>query len=129
MNIDRALYERIYLVVAQVPRGMVATYGDIAAITGGCDARTVGYALNEIPKDREGTVPWQRIINREGGISTRGSGQRTLLQAEGVQFDAQGRALLAQYRWGGPSPEWAAAHGCRALQPPPEVDNGQLRLF
>ena len=65
---DRALAERIYGVVQLVPRGMVASYGDIAAILGGaCDARTVGYALNEVPKDRAQSVPWQRIVNREGG--------------------------------------------------------------
>ena len=75
-----ALYEKIYIVCEQIPHGMVASYGDIAAIVGGgCDARTVGYALNEIPKQRAG-VPWQRIISKEGGISTRGLAQRQLLE-------------------------------------------------
>ncbi len=125
---DYALYERIYQVVAQVPYGLVATYGDIAAIVGGgCDARTVGYALNELPKDRAGTVPWQRIINREGGISTRGLRQRQLLEAEGVEFDAHGHVIMARFRWAGPSQEWAAAHGFHTL--PPAEAGEQLRLF
>jgi methylated-DNA-protein-cysteine methyltransferase-like protein len=125
---DYALYEKIYAVVAQVPHGQVSTYGDIAAIVGGgCDARTVGFALNELPDDRAHAVPWQRVINREGGISTRGLRQRELLEGEGVAFDAQGRVVLARFRWAGPSAEWAAAHGCNTL--PPRDDAEQLRLF
>lgn len=124
---DFALYEKIYTVVAEVPHGKVATYGDIAAVVGGgCDARTVGYALNELPENR-GEVPWQRVINREGGISTRGLRQRELLEAEGVAFDTQGRVILARCRWDGPSAAWAAEHGCHTL--PPRDDAEQLSLF
>ena len=127
----RALYERIYTAVQQVPHGLVATYGDIATMVGGtCDARTVGYALNEIPKGREDTVPWQRIINREGGISLRGPLQRQLLEAEGVQFDARDRVVMTRFRWGGPSAAEADAHGLHPL-PAREEDAGgeQLSLF
>lgn len=125
---DYTLYERIYQVVEQVPHGMVATYGDIAAIVGGgCDARTVGYALNELPKEREGTTPWQRIINREGGISTRGLLQRQLLDAEGVAFDARDHVIMSRFRWAGPSREWAAAHGFETLSPRDEGE--QLSMF
>jgi methylated-DNA-protein-cysteine methyltransferase-like protein len=122
-----ALYEKIYTVAEQIPHGMVATYGDIAAIVGGgCDARTVGYALNEIPADRP-TVPWQRIINRQGGISTRGLAQRELLEAEGVVFDTQDRVIMVRFRWDGPSAEWAAANGFNTL--PPRDDAEQLSMF
>ncbi len=125
---DYALYEKIYDVVAQVTHGEVSTYSDIAAIVGGgCDARTVGFALNELPEGREQDVPWQRVINREGGISTRGLRQRELLEAEGVAFDGQGRVILARFRWAGPSAEWVAAHGCNTL--PPRDDAEQLSLF
>lgn len=124
---DYALYEKIYSVAEQVPHGMVATYGDIAAIIGGgCDGRAVGSALNELPEDRA-AVPWQRIVNREGGISTRGLRQRELLEAEGVAFDAQDRVIVARFRWAGPSAEWAAAHGFNTL--PPRADAEQLSLF
>ena len=124
------LYERIYLVVGQVPHGMVATYGDVAAIVGGeCDARTVGYALNELPKGQEAAVPWQRIINSTGGISTRGARQRRLLEEEGLIFDARDRVDLARVRWPGPSAEWAAAHGFNTLAPRPADEPDQLRLF
>lgn len=125
---DYALYERIYQVIAQVPYGLVSTYGDIAAIVGGgCDARTVGYALRETPEDRTGAVPWQRIINKDGGISTRGLEQRRLLEAEGVAFDARDQVIMARFRWAGPSPEWAAANGFSAL--PPRDDAEQISMF
>ena len=125
-----ALYEKIYIVCEQIPHGTVASYGDIAAIVGGgCDARTVGYALNEIPKQRAG-VPWQRIISKEGGISTRGLAQRQLLEEEGVEFDARGRVIMARFRWDGPSAEWAAEHGFQTLPPRDEGDRAeQMSLF
>ena len=124
--IDRVLYDRIYLVIRQVPSGQVASYGDIATVVGGgCDARTVGYALADMPDGHE--IPWQRVVNREGAISTRGLRQRELLEAEGITFDAQNRIVMARHRWPGPSAEWATAHGCQTL--PPRAEGEQLSLF
>jgi methylated-DNA-protein-cysteine methyltransferase-like protein len=132
MDDERVLYERIYEVVRQVPAGKVASYGDVAAVVGGaCDARTVGYALNEVPKHGGEPVPWQRIISSAGTISTRGPLQRRLLEEEGIVFDARGRVNMARVRWAGPDPDWAAAHGFAALAPREgERDQGaQLPLF
>ena len=124
---DSALYERIYEVIAQVPHGMVATYGDIATIVGGgCDARTVGYALGDMPPEHA-DLPWQRIVAKEGGISTRGLRQRQLLEAEGIAFDAHDRVIMARFHWAGPSAEWAAERGFHTL--PPRDEGEQLSLF
>ncbi len=123
-----AVRQRIYAVVARIPPGMVATYGDIAAIVGLEDAREVGNALRELPAGSD--LPWQRVLSRDGTISTRGLRQRELLEAEGVAFDAAGRAILVRHRWPGPAAEWAAAHGCRTLPPRDEGDRSeQLGLF
>ena len=129
-DVPEVLKQRIYEVVIAVPAGRVATYGDVAAIVGsGCDARTVGYALNAIPKVDAQAIPWQRIINAQGGISTKGLLQRKLLEDEGIVFDGDGRVSLSQFRWSGPTPEWAAEHGFNVL-PLREDDPGeQLRLF
>jgi methylated-DNA-protein-cysteine methyltransferase-like protein len=98
------LFARIYEVVKQVPRGKVASYGQIAQIVGaGCDARMVGYAMAGTPEGSD--VPWQRIVNREGKISLPGKGgviQRMRLEAEGVVFDARGRIDMKRFGWGGP---------------------------
>lgn len=120
---------RIYEVVQQVPAGSVSTYGDIAAIVGGgIDAWTIGQALNQIPKQGAEAVPWQRIVNAQGGISTTGPMQRQLLEAEGIVFDGSGKIDLRRFRWKGPSPEWAAAHGYQPL-PPPDEGQEQLSLL
>ena len=63
-------YERIYAVVRRIPRGRVATYGQVAAVTGlPGRARQVGYALHALPHGSD--VPWQRVINAKGEVSPR----------------------------------------------------------
>ncbi|WP_257457956.1 MGMT family protein [Archangium lipolyticum] len=130
---ERRFFERIYQVVEQVPRGKVTTYGDVALIVGGdCDARIVGLAMGDLGP-RAAKVPWQRVINRSGGISTQGYNQRELLVAEGVEFDEKGKALLERFRWAGPDKEWAVKHGFTPLPArapsKEEEDKSQLRLF
>ncbi len=128
-DVPEVLRLRIYEVVRAVPSGQVATYGDIAAIVGGCDARTVGYALNAVPKTPEEPVPWQRIINAQGGISTSGVLQRKLLEDEGIVFGSDDRIPLGQYRWSGPTAEWAAERGFNLLPSRDDPAAEQLSLF
>jgi methylated-DNA-protein-cysteine methyltransferase-like protein len=95
-------YDRIYAVVRRVPRGRVATYGQIARLVGlPGHARQVGYALHALRAST--TVPWQRVVNAAGEISLRRSGgalsQRLLLEREGVAFDARGRISLSRFAW------------------------------
>ena len=96
-------YQRFYEVVARIPPGKVATYGQIATLAGfPGQARQVGYALNATPDDLE--IPWQRVINAQGKISPRANPiaaeiQRQMLEAEGVQLDARGQVSLSVYRW------------------------------
>ncbi len=121
---------RIYEVVQQVPSGAVSTYGDIAVIVGGgIDARTIGQALNQIPKVGAEDVPWQRIINAQGGISTKGLLQRKLLEDEGVVFDDRDRIDLRRFRWNGPDLDWAVEHGYQPLPPRDEPESEQLSLL
>ncbi len=99
------LHERIYRVVRMVPKGRVATYGQIAEIAGGCTPRMVGYAMAAVPFGSN--VPWHRVINSQGRISVRGDGrespeQRAMLEAEGVVFSGSGRVSLKEYGWTGP---------------------------
>jgi len=70
-------YERIYMVIRQVPAGNVTTYGQVSKIVGSVSARQVGYALHAVQPWME--VPWQRVVNSKGLISLRGGEQRLVL--------------------------------------------------
>lgn len=96
-------YERIYAVVARIPRGKVATYGQVAALAGlPRRARQVGYAMSAVPEARR--LPWQRVVNSKGEVSRRALSfdepkQRFLLEKEGVRFGEDGRIDLRRYGW------------------------------
>ena len=113
-----SIYEKILAVVCQIPAGRVASYGQIAWIVNAPSPRMVGYALAGLSDGSD--VPWQRVINSQGGISPRGdplsSGrQRMLLEAEGVAFGPDVRVDFARFGWTGPDPAWLAEWGFTAL--------------
>jgi len=99
----RGSYARIQAVVRRIPRGRVATYGQVAALAGlAGHARQVGYALHALAADSP--VPWQRVVNARGAVSPRRMPgwdglQRALLEREGIVFDARGRIDLGRQRW------------------------------
>lgn len=96
-------YQLIYATVRQIPKGRVATYGQIAELAGlPRQARQVGYALHALPSRT--TVPWHRVVNAQGRISLRTEGdanttQTLRLQREGVKFSKSGVIDLKVYRW------------------------------
>jgi methylated-DNA-protein-cysteine methyltransferase-like protein len=89
-------------VVSQIPRGKVATYGEIARLSGFIgQARLVGHALRNLPPNSR--IPWQRVINSQGRISLPREGghyrrQERLLEKEGVRFQ-KGKIDLDRYGW------------------------------
>jgi methylated-DNA-protein-cysteine methyltransferase-like protein len=94
--------EAIEAAVCKVPRGRVATYGEIAFEAGfPRHARQVGQVLSQLEPDSG--VPWHRVINAKGEISPRGDGcvdeHRRRLEAEGVEFKANGRIDLRRFGW------------------------------
>lgn len=99
--------QRVWQVVACIPPGKVATYGQIAGLaglSGPSGPRQVGYALAALREDT--TVPWHRVINAQGRVSARADPdrpdhQRLLLEAEGVEFGLESVLDLARYRWHG----------------------------
>jgi methylated-DNA-protein-cysteine methyltransferase related protein len=99
----KVTYDMIHRVVSRIPRGRVATYGQIAELAGiAGQPRRVGYALSALPDGS--AVPWQRVVNAKGEISLRAhSGaeklQRKLLRAEGVMFDRNGRISMDRFQW------------------------------
>ena len=99
-------YELIWSWVRKIPRGRVATYGQVAVLAGlEGHARQVGYALHNLPE--RSSVPWHRVVNAKGEISPRSAGdshelQRMLLEAEGVEIVLRGWIELELFRWKSP---------------------------
>jgi len=95
------IFDAVYQLVRQVPAGHVVTYGQVAAALGNIRlARQVGWAMSACPAD----VPWHRVVNAQGQISTRPQAgdfcpQRVWLEEEGVRFDPDGRIDLRLYGW------------------------------
>lgn len=123
------LYHRIYAVVRHIPPGRVATYGQVATVVGApTTAREVGDAMAALRHGNpEPAVPWQRVINAQGKVST-GPRQQHLLELEGVVFNAKGVTDLQRFGWPGPDPDWAKAHGFSVLTDT-GTDQNQLDLF
>ena len=96
-----SVFEKIYEVVKTIPKGRVATYGQVAFLAGNPRwARVVGYALHNNPSPE--TIPCHRVVNREGKVAEAfvfggGGAQRTLLENEGIKFEADGRVDLKKY--------------------------------
>jgi methylated-DNA-protein-cysteine methyltransferase-like protein len=102
----RSFFDRVYDVVRQVPHGRVTTYGDVSrALTGTArSARTVGWALHGLPWEMLETVPWWRVVNARGRISTScqqhpATEQRRRLEDEGVAFGDDERIDLERFGW------------------------------
>ena len=105
MMVTSSVYERIYAVVRRIPRGRVASYGQVARLAGlPGRARQVGYAMYALPAGTR--VPWHRVVNAAGQISRRrvpGAEltQRMLLERDGVRFGPGKRIPLAEFGWKG----------------------------
>ncbi len=98
-----SFFKQVYEVVKQIPRGKVATYGQIAKMLGAPRrSQIVGYALHDNPDSR--TIPCHRVVNRFGMVCTGfafggAEEQRKRLEAEGVVFEKDGTIDLKKYQW------------------------------
>ena len=110
----KAFKDLVLAFIKAIPKGKVATYGQIAGLAGAPrNARQVGEILHGV-KDGD-DIPWQRVINAQGGISTykigHGELQKALLEFEGVEVSGENKVDLSIYQW------------------QPEGDDEQGRLF
>jgi len=110
-------YVRIWAVVRRIPRGRVASYGQVAQVAGlAGHARLAGYALHASLPD---TLPWHRVVNAQGRLSLAridaagAQTQRLRLEREGVRFDPRGRVDMGLHRW---APDPPPGGRRRALQ-------------
>ena len=98
-RVEKNSFEKIYDVIRQIPRGQVASYGQIAALAG--NRRWVGYALHAVPCNSD--LPCHRVVTKDGRMSCAfGSGkcnrQTELLKAEGVEFEGE-CVDMKKYQW------------------------------
>lgn len=93
-------FERVWQIVLRIPRGRVATYGQISRmIEQRLTPIAIGWALRAVP---DGALPWHRVVNASGSVSTEREHpgrQRALLEAEGIRFDARGCIDLERFGW------------------------------
>ena len=96
-----SVFERIYEVVQKIPKGRVATYGQVAMLAGNPRwSRVVGYALHNNPSP--GIIPCHRVVNRQGMVAEGfafggGQTQRKLLEEEGIVFETDGHVNLKKF--------------------------------
>lgn len=100
-------YDDIYAIVRQIPRGKVATYGQVADLAQQYGkARLVGYALYRV--DPKSDIPWHRVVNAKGEISHSSLRygtdylQKALLEEEGIKFSSEEKINLREYLWRSP---------------------------
>ncbi|HEY8080105.1 MAG TPA: MGMT family protein [Labilithrix sp.] len=93
-------FERVWKLVKRIPRGRVATYGQLSKmIEKRLTPIGVGWAIRAAPDE---SIPWHRVVNARGTVSTDAEHpglQRAMLEAEGVAFDDEGRIDLDRFAW------------------------------
>ena len=96
-------FEKVYSLVAQIPLGKVATYGQIAAALGGPrNARVVGWAMRAVPADLK--LPCHRVVNKTGKLAPfyvfgDEELQRFMLRQEGITFTEDGKIDMKKHVW------------------------------
>ena len=105
MSEELSFRERVWLIIAAIPYGRVSTYGEIARLAGNPRAaRQVGGVLKKLPEGS--SLPWHRVVDRQGRISLQGEGfrrQQQALEAENIEFTPMQTIDLEKYRWSGHS--------------------------
>lgn len=109
---ELSVYFEVYEIVKGIPRGRVLTYGLISnLLEKRLSAQGVGWALRALSSDKvnkkyhSGNVPWHRVINSTGGISTSRNTemppdlQQSLLEEEGIVFNSEGKLEMQKYLW------------------------------
>ncbi len=103
--VDADFCRKVYEVVAKIPAGKVATYGQIAEMLDDPSAaREVGYAMSRVPASHK--LPCHRVVNRTGALAPEyafggQAKQRAMLEAEGITFISGDRIDMTRHLWGG----------------------------
>jgi methylated-DNA-protein-cysteine methyltransferase related protein len=104
MQLEKPFCDKVLSIVGKIPHGRVCTYGGVALMAGyPRRPRHVGHLLRGISEDTAQSLPWHRVVNASGQLSTykvgTGDLQRVLLEAEGVVFNKSGKLDLKKLEW------------------------------
>jgi methylated-DNA-protein-cysteine methyltransferase-like protein len=83
-RVDAAFRERVYALVAQIPKGNVMTYGQIAAL---CGAAWAAWEVGQIAHTGPDGLPWQRVVNKQGGLAAGWPGDGRVAHAARLRED------------------------------------------
>lgn len=100
-RVDAAFKNRVYDLVARIPKGRVMTYGQIAAL---CGAAWAAWEVGQIAHTGPSDLPWQRVVNKQGGLAAGWPGggrsaHRALLEAEGVAVSDEYKVNVGELLW------------------------------
>lgn len=100
-RVDADFAGRVYELVAQIPKGRLMTYGQIAAL---CGAAWAAWEVGQIAHTGPSDLPWQRVVNKQGGLAAGwpGGGRAThaeLLRAEGVEVSEEYQVDISRLLW------------------------------
>lgn len=100
-RVDADFKERVYELVAQIPKGKVMTYGQIAAL---CGAAWAAWEVGQIAHTGPENLPWQRVVNKQGGLAAGWpnggkAGHRALLEAEGIDVSDDYKVDVGTLLW------------------------------
>lgn len=103
-RVDSEFKDRVYEIVAQIPKGRVMTYGQVAAYAG---AAWAAWEVGQIAHTGPSNLPWQRVVNKQGGLASGYpggyQGHKNALEAEGLAVDDEYRVNIKELIWHPPS--------------------------
>ncbi len=99
-RVDADFKNRVYETVSKIPKGRVATYGQIAALAG---AAWAAWEVGQIAHSGPDNLPWQRVVNKSGGLA-RGypgglEGHKKALQADNIEVDEDFKVNIGELLW------------------------------
>lgn len=100
-RVDADFAKRVYELVAQIPRGRVMTYGQLAAL---CGAAWAAWEVGQIAHTGPVDLPWQRVVNKQGGLAIGWpnggrDAHKTALEADGVAVSDDYKVDVASLLW------------------------------
>lgn len=99
-RVDADFTKRVYEIVAKIPKGRVMTYGQIAALAG---AAWAAWEVGQIAHNGPGDLPWQRVVNKQGGLAVGWPGGRAahkaLLEVEGIDVSDEYKVDINSLLW------------------------------